>query len=81
LKEANKAQFQRELAMKDQGDQGFQGELKAKQASDAQEIDQGYEKHKGDVMDMLLRHVCTVELQVSEALKQSLLTKSETGGH
>ena len=79
LKEANKAAFAKELAQKDQGDLGFAAELKAKQDAETAAIDAGYQKNKASVIDMLLRNVTTVELEVSEALKQSLLTKAETG--
>lgn len=79
LKEANKAAFAKELAQKDQGDAGFAAELKSKQDAENAAIDAGYQKNKQSVMEMLLRNVTTVELEVSEALKQSLLTKAETG--
>jgi hypothetical protein len=79
LKEANKASFAAELAQKGQGEQGFAAELKKRQEDEAKNIAAGYEKNKQEVIDLLLRHVCTVELEVGEALKQSLLTKAETG--
>jgi len=79
LKEANKAAFARELAQTGQGEQGFAAQLKDRQEAEARNIQAGYEKNKSSVIDMLLRHVCTVELEVGEALKQSLLTKAETG--
>ena len=79
LREANKASFQRELASQGQGEHGFAGQLKQQQEADARNIAAGYDKNKQEVIDLLLRHVCTVELEVGEALKQSLLTKAETG--
>lgn len=78
LREANKAAFARELA--GQGsEQGFAGQLKQQQEAEAKNISAGFDKNKQEVIDLLLRHVCTVELEVGEALKQSLLTKAETG--
>ena len=79
LRAANKAAFAAELAQKDQGDAGFAAELKAKQLEEERAIDAGFQKNKAEVMSMLLRHVTTVQLDVSEALRQSLLTKAETG--
>ena len=77
LKEANKAAFARELAQKDQGEQGFTADLKRRQAEESAAIDAGFNKNKAEVIDLLLRHVTTVELEVGEALRQSLLTKAE----
>jgi hypothetical protein len=79
LREANKAAFQKELAQKDQGDAGFAAELKSKIEKEKSSIDAGYQSHKQEVIDLLLRQVTTVELEVSEALRQSLITKNETG--
>jgi hypothetical protein len=79
LKEQHKKEFEAELAQKDQGDAGFANELKKKVEEEKKAIDAGYEAHKGEVMDLLLRHVTTVQLEVSEALRQSLITKNETG--
>lgn len=79
LKEANKAAFARELAQKDQGEQGFAADLKRRQAEESAAIDAGFNKNKSEVIDLLLRHVTTVELEVGEALRQSLLTKAEVG--
>jgi vacuolar-type H+-ATPase subunit H len=79
LKEQHKKEFEKELAQKDQGDAGFANELKKKIEEEKKAIDAGYEADKGEVMDLLLRHVTTVQLEVSEALRQSLITKNETG--
>ena len=79
LKEANKAAFQKDLSAKDQGDAGFAAELKGKIETEKKSIDAGFDKNKQEVIDLLLRHVTTVQLEVGEALRQSLITKQETG--
>lgn len=81
LKESHKASFQAELAQKGQGDAGFAAELKNKIEAEKAAIDSGFQKNQQEVMDLLLRHVTTVQLEVGEALRQSLITKHETGTH
>ena len=79
MKAANKASFEKEFAQKEQGDAGFANELKQKVEQEKTQIDAGYAKNKQEVIDLLLRHVTTVQLEVSEALRQSLITKAESG--
>lgn len=81
LRAANQASFQAELAAKDQGDAGFAADLTKKVESEKSGIEAGYQANKNEVIDLLLRHVTTVELEVSEALRQALITKFETGTH
>lgn len=73
------AEFKAELASKDAGDSSFTAQLKAETAKDAVSIDEGFSSNQQAVIDFLLHHVTTVNLEVSEALRQSLLTKAEQG--
>lgn len=79
LREQHHKSLAAEFAQKDQGDAGFAAELKRKVEEEQKAIEEGYAKHSASVADLLLRHVTTVELSISEALRQSLLTKAETG--
>lgn len=79
LKAAHKAQFDREIAAKDEGDQGFFADLKSRQSAEQAGIEKGFDKNKEQVINFLLKEVTTVSLEVSEALRQSLLTKAEQG--
>jgi ABC-type sulfate transport system substrate-binding protein len=79
LRRQLEAEFKSELAQKDAGDSSFTAQLKAETAKDAQSIDEGFNSNQQAVIDFLLHHVTTVNLEVSEALKQSLLTKAEQG--
>ena len=73
------AEFKAELAQKDAGDSSFSQQLKAETMKDSAAIDDGFKGNQQAVIDFLLHHVTTVNLDVSEALRQSLLTKAEQG--
>ena len=79
LRRQLEAEFKNELAAKDAGDSSFTAQLKAETSKDAVAIDDGYKANQKAVIDFLLHHVTTVNLDVSEALRQSLLTKAEQG--
>jgi len=79
LKKQLEREFQEELSKKDSGDVGFGAKLKESTAKEATEIDAGYVKNKEAVIDLLLHHVTTVKLEVSEALRQAILTKQAAG--
>lgn len=72
-------EFKEELNKKDSGDSTFTAELKRNTDKEASAIDSGYKQNKQAVVDLLLHHITTVKLDVEEALRQSLLTKHETG--
>ena len=79
LRDSLKSSFDKEMGAKDQGESGFAKELEGKVNAETQAINAGFEKNKQEVVDLLLRHVTTVHLDVSEALRQSLITKKELG--
>jgi len=79
LRRQLEAEFKAELAQKDAGDTTFTQQLKAEVTKDQQTIEDGYKKNHQAVVDFLLHHVTTVKLEVSEALRQSLLVKAEQG--
>ena len=79
LRRQLESEFKAELAQKDAGDSSFTQQLKAETTKDAATIDQGFSSNQQQVIDFLLHHVTTVNLDVSEALRQSLLTKAEQG--
>ena len=79
LRRQLEAEFKAELAQKDAGDSSFSAQLKAETSKDASAIDEGFKSNQKAVIDFLLHHVTTVNLDVSEALRQSLLTKAEQG--
>ena len=79
LRRQLEAEFKAELAQKDAGDSSFTAQLKQEVGKDQQSIEDGYKKNHQAVVDFLLHHITTVNLDVSEALRQSLLTKAEQG--
>ena len=81
LKRQLEAEFKSELASKDAGDSNFSSQLKQQVVRDQGSIEEGFNKNQQAVVDFLLHHVTTVKLEVSEALRQSLLTKAEQGTH
>ena len=81
LKRQLESEFKADLASKDAGDSSFSSQLKQQVQRDQSSIDEGYTKNQQAVVDFLLHHVTTVKLEVSEALRQSLLTKAEQGTH
>ncbi len=81
LKRQLESEFKAELASKDAGDSNFSTQLKQQVQRDQSSIEEGYNKNQQAVVDFLLHHVTTVKLEVSEALRQSLLTKAEQGTH
>jgi len=81
LKRQLEAEFKADLASKDAGDSNFSSQLKQQVQRDQSSIEEGFNKNQQAVVDLLLHHVTTVKLEVSEALRQSLLTKAEQGTH
>jgi len=79
LKKQLEQDFKNELASKDAGDTNFSKQLKETTAKEQAEIDKSFDKNQKDVVDFLLSNICAVNLEVSEALRQSLLTKAEQG--
>jgi len=79
LRKQLQSEFKSELASNDAGDSSFQQQLADQVKKDQQAIQQGYQANHQTVVDLLLHHVTTVNLEVSEALRQSLLTKKEQG--
>jgi hypothetical protein len=79
LRRQLEAEFKAELAQKDAGDSSFTAQLKQEVQKDQVSIEDGYKKNQQAVVDFLIHHITTVNLDVSEALRQSLLTKKEQG--
>jgi len=57
----------------------FIQQLKKQQEAEIKKIDSEFEQNKQKVIDLLLCQCTTVSLEVSEALRQSLLIKEEQG--
>lgn len=81
MKRQLESEFKAELVSKDAGDSNFSTQLKQQVQRDQTGIEDGFNKNQQAVVDFLLHHVTTVKLEVSEALRQSLLTKAEQGTH
>lgn len=79
LKRQLESEFKNELASKDAGDSNFSSQLQGETKREIADIDANFAKNSAAVAEFLLHHVTSVKLEVSEALRQSLLTKAEQG--
>lgn len=81
LKQQLQQEFEQEQSKgnKGQKDVNYGADLKKKQETEIKDIDSAFEKNKKKVSDLLLWEVTTVTLEVSEALRQSLIMKQEQG--
>lgn len=78
LKQQLESQFNNDIKTKS-SDTNYASTLKQSTDKQIQEIDTAFDKNKDTVIDVLLHHVTTVTLDVSEALRQSLIMKHAAG--
>lgn len=81
LRKQLEREFQLELKNTNVDDDSFNQTLSSQTNKENDEIERGYKKNSNIVIDLLLYHVTTVKLDISEALRQSLLTKADQGTH
>lgn len=78
LRKQLQQQFDNDIKTKG-NDSTYANELKSNTNKELKSIDDAFNKNKDKVLDVLLHHVTTVTLDVSEALRQSLIMKNAAG--
>jgi len=78
LRKSLHEQFQKEIVSAGTDTQ-FAASLKSKTENEISKIDRDFAAHKNVVVDLLLHHVTSVGLDVSEAMRQALFTRQANG--
>jgi len=77
LREKLERELNEDVDLKDDSFDEYAKKLDAETEQNCKLIQQQYSKNKNSVMSLLLHHVTTIHLEVTEAMRQAVLTKEK----